>query len=191
MKENFKFIIKLGLILFLIVSVSTLALSLVNFVTKDIIAQKNIQLQDNARKNVLSEADRFELLNKTIEKDDSIGDIYTAYSGNDTVGYCISVSVNGYGGLIDMIVGINEDLSVSGVNIISMSETAGLGANAQKEEFLSQYKNKTSDIKVVKSSGNESNSINAISGATITSKAVTGGVNKAIETAKAVKEVSK
>ena len=191
MKENFKFIIKLGLILFLIVSVSTLALSLVNFVTKDIIAQKNIQLQDNARKNVLSEADRFELLNKTIEKDDSIGDIYTAYSGNDTVGYCISVSVNGYGGLIDMIVGINEDLSVSGVNIISMSETAGLGANAQKEEFLSQYKNKTSDIKVVKSSGSESNSINAISGATITSKAVTGGVNKAIETAKAVKEVSK
>jgi len=191
LKENFKFIIKLGLILFLIVSVSTLALSLVNFVTKDIIAQKNIQLQDNARKNVLSEADRFELLNKTIEKDDSIGDIYTAYSGNDTVGYCISVSVNGYGGLIDMIVGINEDLSVSGVNIISMSETAGLGANAQKEEFLSQYKNKTSDIKVVKSSGSESNSINAISGATITSKAVTGGVNKAIETAKAVKEVSK
>jgi len=191
LKENFKFIIKLGPILFLIVSVSTLALSLVNFVTKDIIAQKNIQLQDNARKNVLSEADRFELLNKTIEKDDSIGDIYTAYSGNDTVGYCISVSVNGYGGLIDMIVGINEDLSVSGVNIISMSETAGLGANAQKEEFLSQYKNKTSDIKVVKSSGSESNSINAISGATITSKAVTGGVNKAIETAKAVKEVSK
>lgn len=191
MKQDYKFIIKLGLVLFLIVSISTLALSVVNFVTEDIIIQKNIELRNNAIKNVMPDADKFEIENELITKDDTLGDIYIAYSGKERVGYCINVTVIGFGGAIDMIVGVDEDLKVSGVNIISMSETAGLGANAQKPQFLDQYQGKTSYIKVEKSSSNMTDSINAISGATITSQAVTDGVNNAIKAAKALKEVIK
>lgn len=191
LKENYKFVFKLGLILFLIVSISTLALSIVNNVTEDIIIQKNIELQNNARKNVLPDADRFEKDSSSSVKDDSIREIYIAYKGNDRVGYCISVSSAGYGGEINMIVGVKEDLTVSGVNIISMSETAGLGANSQKPEFLQQYTGKKHGIEVVKTPSDSLNAINAISGATITSNAVTNGVNNALKSAKILKGVIK
>lgn len=190
MKENTAFIIKLGLILFIIVSVSTLALSVVNFITEDIIIQKNIEMENNARKNVLPEADKFDKVDNLSALDKSVTDVYIAYKDDKINGYCITVSANGYGGDINMIVGVNADLSISGVNIISMSETAGLGANAQKPEFTDQYKGKTSGVKVVKTSSDAINTINAISGATITSNAVTSGVNIAIETAATIKEVA-
>lgn len=191
MKENYKFIIKLGVILFLIVSISTLALSVVNFVTEDIIIRKNAELQDNARKNVLTEADSFEIVENYNPLSEYVGEIYIAYKGNEKNGYCINISPNGYGGKIEMIVGINDNFTVSGVNIISMSETAGLGANSTKPEFLDQYKGKTQGVSVVKSPSDDTNTINAISGATITSKAVTEGVNLAIAEAKNLKEVVK
>jgi len=191
LKENSKFILKLGIILFLIVSVSTLALSVVNYITKDIIVQKNAELQDNARRNVMADADSFEIVEDYKPVSEYVTEVYTAYTGKNRIGYCVNISPVGYGGKIDMIVGINDNFTVSGVNIVSMSETAGLGANSVKPEFLDRYKGKTQGMTVVKSPTDDTNTINALSGATITSKAVTEGVNLAIAEAKNIKEVTK
>ncbi len=118
-------------------------------------------------------------------------DTYTEvpYSGTDAnvakiydaagQGYVVEVTPAGFGGTIDMVVGVQADGTVSGVAIISMSETSGLGANAQKEDFRAQFSGKSGVLAVSKDGGE----IDALTGATITSRAVTSGVNSALAAA--------
>ena len=94
-----------------------------------------------------------------------------------------SVVVNvakGYGGDISVMTGVDKDGKVTGVNILSHSETAGLGANAVKESFRDQFVGLVKGITVSKDKPGE-NSIDALTGATVTSRAVTKAVNAAIE----------
>ena len=114
-------------------------------------------------------------------------DSYTevAYTGGDPLvtkvyqagdaGYVVQVAPSGFGGVLDIMVGVNTDGTCSGVSIISHSETSGLGANATKEDFRSQFVGK-SNVAVTKDVGE----IAALTGATITSRAVCSGVNAAI-----------
>lgn len=114
-------------------------------------------------------------------------DSYTevAYTGGDPLvtkvyqagdaGYVVQVAPSGFGGILDIMVGVNTDGTCSGVSIISHSETSGLGANATKEDFRSQFVGK-SNVAVTKDGGE----IAALTGATITSRAVCSGVNAAI-----------
>lgn len=103
---------------------------------------------------------------------------------NDFIGYAITVTdKEGYGGSITLIVGILADGTVNGISITSISETAGLGMNAKKDSFKNQYAGVKTDAFTVEknSSGEDHDSvIDAISGATVTSNAVTNGVNSAI-----------
>ncbi len=110
------------------------------------------------------------------------------YSGDPTVaavfragdeGWVIEVTPSGFGGLIDMLVGVDKLGAVTGVSIVSMSETSGLGANAARESFRSQYIGKTLGVKLRKQGGE----IDALTGATVTSTAVTKGVNTALSVA--------
>ena len=81
-----------------------------------------------------------------------------------------------------MAKGVDKDGKVTGVNILSHSETAGLGANAVKESFRDQFVGLVKGITVSKDKPGE-NSIDALTGATVTSRAVTKAVNAAIEAA--------
>ena len=76
---------------------------------------------------------------KTVEKD---GVQYTYYEGlsqsEEKIGYVFLTSAKGYGGDIDIMVGIGNDGSVKGVTVLSISETAGLGMNAKNDKFLNQ-----------------------------------------------------
>lgn len=73
------------------------------------------------------------------------------------------------------------DGTVSGIEFLTITETAGLGMNAQKPEWKAQYAGKNvEEFSVTKSGASADNEINAISGATITSNAVTGAVNAAV-----------
>lgn len=162
----------LGIILLLICAVMTGILAFCNYVTAPIIAQAQLEEQQAAMKEVLPEAESFEEIRDGISK---------GISGGKTVGYTATVRPYGYGGEITMIVGVAEDLSVTGVKITAMSETAGLGAKAQESEFLELFKGKKDDISVVKGSAKAENEIVAISGATITTNAVTDGVKEALE----------
>ena len=178
---------KLGLNLLIISAVAALLLALTNSVTASTIAQRNEQANAEARKLVLESAQDFEQV-KDAKTDNSKGvevsEIYVAKdaSGN-TVGYTLKVLPSGYGGTIELMVGIDSAKGqVSGINVVSNSETAGLGAKSTDPEFSDQYKGKPlEELSVLKNGTPGDTEIKAISGATITSTAVTNGVDAAIE----------
>ena len=178
---------KLGLNLLIISAIAALLLAFTNNVTADTIAKRNEQANAEARKLVLESAQDFEEV-KDAKTDNSKGvkvsEIYEAKdaSGN-TVGYTLKVLPSGYGGTIELMVGIDSaNGQVSGINVVSNSETAGLGAKATDPEFSDQYKGKPlEELSVLKNGTPGDTEIKAISGATITSTAVTNGVDAAIE----------
>ena len=106
--------------------------------------------------------------------------VTAVYQAGDA-GYVVQVAPSGFGGAMDIMVGVNNDGTCSGVSIISHAETSGLGANAEQESFRSQFVGK-SNVAVSKDGGD----IAALTGATITSRAVCDGVNAAIEAAASV-----
>ena len=178
---------KLGLNLLIISAIAALLLAFTNNVTADTIAKRNEQANAEARKLVLESAQDFEEV-KDVKTDNSKGvevsEIYEAKdaSGN-TVGYTLKVLPSGYGGTIELMVGIDSaNGQVSGINVVSNSETAGLGAKSTDPEFSDQYKGKPlEELSVLKNGTPGDTEIKAISGATITSTAVTNGVDAAIE----------
>ena len=165
--------LRLGLSLFTITAVAALILALVNAVTADTIAERAAAQRQAAMISVSPGATVFSEL---YSEDDTVDGITGAYNGTTFVGYCVEVSPNGFGGAISLMVGVDAGGSVTGVVILDHSETPGLGARADSSEFLSQYIGKSGAVTV----NDGGNAINAISGATITSKAVTSGVNTAL-----------
>lgn len=178
-------IIKVSLILFLITAISAALLAVVNSITSPIIEQNEIIKQNSAMKLVLEDADSFGEENLRNDKMDKI--VTAVYNSNNNAGYVVIASPSGYGGAINLAVGVSEEGMVKGVNVISQTETAGLGSNCTDEDFLEQYKGKVEEITVSKTNAKD-NQINAISSATVTSKAVTKGVNAAIEAINILKE---
>ncbi len=170
MKNN---IFTMTLTLVIIAIVVSVAMSYVNSVTAPMIANNDAKKLNESLATVI-EADEFPV----VEENEAYT-IYKAVKNGETVGFCVKNTSSGYGGDITLLTGMDKDLKVTGVELLSHAETAGLGANASKPEFKEQYKGKAENIGVVKNSPKE-NDIVAISGATITSKAVTEGVNDAI-----------
>ena len=96
-------------------------------------------------------------------------------------GYVVTTTdKDGFGGSIQITVGITADGTVNGVSILSISETAGLGMKATEPAFYGQYEGKQAEKFVVSKDGGDGEPIDALSGATITSRAVTGAVNAAL-----------
>ena len=96
-------------------------------------------------------------------------------------GFVVTVTdAEGYGGNITITVGIKKDGSISGISILSISETAGLGMRATEKEFQNQYIGKQAQRFYVSKDGGNGEPIDALSGATITSRAMTGAVNTAL-----------
>lgn len=183
MNKNVRSIVKTGFILFVIGFLCTLILSVCNYMTKGTIERLAAASEREAMVATLSEADHFVKLPHIGE-----GIVTGVFEGVDKdkniVGYCVKVYPVGYGGEISMIVGIDTDHKVTGVDIVNMSETPGLGAKAKDESFYNQYIGKSGLVSVKKSGTPNENEISAISGATVTSKAVTQGVNAALEIVK-------
>lgn len=187
-KKDIPEIIKTAAVLFAITAISAGILAAVNAKTAPIIEKNEAAKQEQAMKIVLPKADGFESDSIAVDSPDK--SITAVYKSTNDAGYVILASPNGYGGAISIAVGVSADGKVSGVSVISQSETAGLGAKCVEDSFLSQYIGKTENITVSKGTAKD-NQINAISSATITSKAVTSGVNAAIEAAKKAEEASK
>ncbi len=112
-----------------------------------------------------------------------INQVVQAKDKNDKkLGYIVTVTDNeAYDGSLQMTVGVKDDGTVAGISFLALSETPGLGMKADEDSFKSQFKDKKVDYFVYKKSDvEEKNEIQAISSATITSNAVTHGVNAAI-----------
>ena len=164
------YVLRLTLTLFLITTIVAGLLGLVNYVTANTIAEQIAQKAENAMRQVL-EADGYEPLD--VPEDSAVT---AAYRAGDK-GYVVRVAPNGFGGAIDMMVGVDVSGAVTGVAIVSQSETASLGANCTREDFRAQFTGKTGTLSVSKDGGK----IEALTGATVTSRAVTEGVNTALE----------
>lgn len=108
--------------------------------------------------------------------------LVTAYAGDSVAGYVVTITNSeAYGGSIQMSVGILADGMVAGVEILSISETPGLGMNAQNDSFLGQFTGVAADAFTYTKTGKQAdNEIDAISSATYTTKSMTNGVNAAL-----------
>ena len=176
-----KDILKLGVTLFAICAVAALVLGVTNNITAPVIEERNIQASNEARKTVLPEADEFKELEGM--NSDIVLEVYEGIKDGQVIGYTIKTSSKGYGGAIELMVGISKDSKITGVEIGNHSETPGLGSKATEPIFKNQYVDKdvSNSLLVVKGSANNDNEISAISGATITSNGVTSGVNAAMK----------
>ena len=186
-------IIKNTIILTIITLVSGVALGAVYEITKAPIANAQEEAKQEAYKQVFENADSFDDLEvdakeaaeavKAAGVDDGaeINEAVEAKQGGETIGYVITATdPNGYGGDIQVSVGIQNDGTVNGIAILSINETAGLGMKASEPEFYEQYSGKQTDHFYVSKDGGEGEQIDAISGATITTRAVTGAVNASL-----------
>ena len=175
-----KYIIKPALTLFLIAAIVIAALSVVHTLTLEPIETQKRNTREAAMREVLPQASGYREIPAEISG--SITAVYKGENGGDLRGYVLQCSPEGYSGSIDILVGISAvDEKITGMRVLRHSETPGLGALAVKEDFYRRYDGKPLEpLGVARTSPGE-NEIQAITSATITSKAVTGAVNEAIE----------
>lgn len=183
-KMNVGEVIKVGVILFLITAVSAALLAFVNGKTAPLIEKNSLAKEQNALRAVLPGAAEFQECDAPLQTENAqINKAYTAVDADGKlIGACVITETSGYDVGIQTVTGIDTDLKVTGVEIIAMNETPGLGAKASEESFRSQYIGKTGNIGVSKNAATDTD-IQAISGATKTSNGVTQGVNLALDAA--------
>ena len=187
-------IIKDALALTLITLVAGVALGGVYEITKDPIAKQEAQAKAEAYEQVFTDAAAFEAvemddaLTKTIRdqldqegyKAQSIEEVMRAEDqSGETLGYAFTVVTSeGYGGDIQFSMGVQNDGTLNGISILSIGETAGLGMNADTPAFKDQFVGKQVEkLQYTKNDATQDDEINAISGATVTTNAMTNGVN--------------
>lgn len=189
-------IVKNILSMFVVTLVAVLLLAVVNQVTRDPIALAEINARNAVYENVMKEATGFEEVMSEEEIAENgekaladagittceINHTMRALRGDEKIGYVIAAtSKSGYGGDIQIAVGINNDGEITGFSVISHSETAGLGAKAAEPDFGKRFEGKKAEtIEFVKGGGATGQQIDALSGATITTNAVTEATNAAI-----------
>ena len=170
-----KFVLRLALTLLIITSVVAVLLAGVNMITAPAIEQLNAQKTQEAIEAVLPGGYDTEITDYA----DDTGLVSKVYSGAN--GYAFEVTPGGFDNTITMMVGIDTEGKVLGISIVSHTETAGLGAVAAAntsagEAFRGNFVGASGSVAVTKDGG----TVEAITGATITSRAVCTGVNAAL-----------
>ncbi len=182
----------------------------VHYITAGPIAAQKKATSDAAMKEVFADAASFEEI-EWDSKDSDFADVLTEAgldqtnvysvskaldaSGNQ-LGYVVDAGNNeGYGGEVELMVGIGADdagMIINGISFLNLEETAGMGSKAEEPAFKDQFDGITlgdeAAIKYVKNGKSASNEIDAISGCTITTNAVTKAVNGALSAANTLKE---
>ena len=176
-------------IMLAITLIAGLLLGIVYQVTKEPIAVQEAKAKQEACQEVFADAASFDAVevvpveesawNSAGYGQESVDEVMMAKdSSGSTLGYVVTVTTKeGYGGDIRFTVGVRMDGTVNGISILSISETAGLGMQAEavlKPQFADKNVEK---FEYTKSGATSENQVDAISGATITTNAVTNGVN--------------
>jgi len=175
-ESMFMYVLRLAGTLFLIAALVALALAGVNAVTAPVIEELNAQKTQEAIEAVLPGG--FD----TVIEDyaDATGIVSKVYQGAN--GYALEVGPGGFDNTITMMVGVDNEGKVLGISVVSHTETAGLGAVAAAntsagEAFRGQFVGTSGSVSVTKDGG----AMDAITGATITSRAICVGVNAALD----------
>lgn len=195
---NIKGIVKDALMLFVITMVAGALLGAVHEITLEPIAQAQLAANIATYKEVYPEASTFstsEELTKAVEDSQdeiaaqgfgsvTVDDVQQALDADgNVIGYLVTAtSAEGYGGDVQISVGITNEGNLTGVGFLSLSETPGLGMKAKESEFKDQFVGKSTaeTYEVTKTTASSDKQVQAISGATITSSAVTGALNAAV-----------
>ncbi len=180
MKRDF---LRLTLSLTIITLSVALLLGAANAITAEPIARREAQTREAAMRLVLPDADTFTKVENVPAVAENtpaaVNAVYTAASGGTACGWVVETTASGFGGAIGVTVGIHADGTVAGVKVTSHAETPGLGARCTEDWFGAQFAGLVSGITVSKT-GASGNEIDAISGATVTSRAIAGAVNTAL-----------
>lgn len=174
--------------------VAGLALGFVQDITADPIAEQKLKAKEAAYMAVFAEAESFgeivlgeegaQSLAAYLDENgygaQNVDEVMTAFDADGKeIGHAFTITTSeGYGGNIQFAMGVKCDGTLNGISILSISETAGLGMKADTDEFKGQFSNKNVEKFVVTKNGATSDDqIDALSGATVTSNAMTNGVN--------------
>ena len=173
-----KEILKPTLALFLICAVAAFLLALTYDNTAERIDKIAVQAQNDARASLFPDAASF-------GEEKAVGDetyVEALNASGSVIGYTFTTAAKGYGGDVQVMTGVNSDGTVADIEILDVSnETPGLGQNAKKDNFKAQFAGKSGVIGVSTASKSAENGIDALTGATYTSKAVAAAVNHALE----------
>lgn len=177
-KMSFKDIFVPTVSLFLICLLITAVLALTNSVTAEKIAANEEEKKTESMQAVVPDAVSFEPLDGETE------DLFVGYDiSGEIAGYAISTAENGYGGQVKVMTGISTDGEIIGVDVFyNDDETPGLGKNTSNNSFSDQYKGLSAETDIVVSKDNaagNAQTVDAVTSATISSRAVTKAVNDA------------
>ncbi|MCQ2485455.1 MAG: FMN-binding protein [Clostridia bacterium] len=162
--------------LFVICLVCTLLLAFVNQKTAPKIEELAIQTETESRAKVLSSASTFEE-----GKKDGVSFVTGYNDAKEVQGYIFVTTTKSYGGDLQVMTGVDAEGKVTGIEILEISDTAGLGMKATTQEFKDRFVGLVNGIIVDKNTGDpEKNQVQALTGATITSNAVAKAVNEAL-----------
>lgn len=165
-------ILQVALNLATVCVISGIIIAVTYFITAPIAAQKSEMMEKEAMQSLVTNADEFtEIADKP--------DWFEAKKAGEVVAYIVPAKTKGYGGEISMLVAVSVDKTIINYQILSANETPGLGDNASKEPFRNQFVGKISNQLVVTKDPSNTDQIQAMTGATITSTAVTNAVKTA------------
>ena len=197
-------LIKNALILFLITLIAGVALGVVYELTKGEISRQEEQAIVDANKAVFATADTFEVVYNETTANDKIAagweqvkggaaayskvkllSVTDAFSGGSHTGYVINLASGGYSSDVTFSIGMTDEGHLNGISIISIAESPGLGMEAEPV-LVPQFNNNGAGrddmpFSLIKNTDPEAGQIRAITSATITSNAVTNGVNAGVE----------
>lgn len=162
------------LVLTVIALVAAVALATTNLITEKPIAEQNLGENQQALKAMFPEADEFAEVSPG--ESSGVDFVYEVKQSGQTIGYAVKETVQGYGGSIEVLTGMESGGILRGISVggPDFKETEGLGARAKEPEFTDQFAGKTPPLKL-------GETIDGISGATITSRAVVDGVNQGVQ----------
>lgn len=166
------FFLRVGGTLLLISAVIAGLLAAVNAITDDKIAA-NEQAEVNSALSALFGGE-VEKADVTGEFEDGVRNVWSVSSNGVLAGHCVYTEAQGYGGTISMMVAFDASGAVSGIRIVEISETAGLGSRVANADYLAQYSGITEE--------KAPDEVDVITGSTVSSNAVTEGVNLAVRT---------
>lgn len=171
-----RFTAKLTLTLLGICAVVALLLGVVNSVTKPIIDEIQAEKTAAAMSQVLP-ADEYQKVETAYP---NVTALHKALSGGEQVGYVVEVTASGFGGTLSMVVGVDMDGAVTGVSVTDNSETANIGTKVVNDQsVLDRFIGMSHEGgEITVNSG--SNRFDGVSGATVSSRGVTAGVNTAL-----------
>ena len=136
------------------------------------IARRGNQQEQSILEHVMPNA---EYRTETAYRSPNAVSISAGYSAQELIGYCVEVQTPGFGGMINMVVGVDLDGKVTGVAVTDHKETLDMGTHALEDSYLSHFVGRSGTLRLT-----GPNSVDVVSGATVTSKAIVSGVNQAL-----------